>query len=127
MKRSITLLAALVVLSVWIAGCNSGPTQKEIKDAFVHQLVVFCAEVGRQLAKIPGGKKAEPGMAADQFALFAEQARDYQPKPDIDRTKFEIMVTEFEKTAGQYRSAQTALTAGDQPRADAALARAVQQ
>jgi hypothetical protein len=52
MKRSITLLAALVVLSVWIAGCNSGPTQKEIKDAFVHQLVVFCAEVDRQLAKV---------------------------------------------------------------------------
>ena len=52
MKRSITLLAALVVLSVWIAGCNSGPTQEEIKDAFIHQLVEFCAEVDRQLAKI---------------------------------------------------------------------------
>ena len=60
MKRNVTLLAALVVLSVWMAGCNSGPTQKEIKDAFVHQLIVFCAEVGRQLAKIPGGAKAEP-------------------------------------------------------------------
>jgi predicted small secreted protein len=127
MKRSVTLLAALVVLSVWIAGCNSGPTQKDIKDAFVHQLIVFCAEVGRQLAKIPGGEEAEPGMAADQFALFAKQARDYQPRPDIDRAKFEIMVTEFEKTAGQYRSAQTALTAGDQPTADAALAQAARQ
>ena len=127
MKRRITLLAALVVLSVWMAGCNSGPTQKEIKDAFVHQLIVFCAEVGRQLAMIPGGREAEPGMAADQFALFAQQARDYQPKPEIDRAKFEIMVTEFEKTAGQYRSAQTALTAGDQPTVDAALAQAGQQ
>jgi N-acetylneuraminic acid mutarotase len=127
MKRSITLLAALVVLSVWMAGCNSGPTQKEIKDAFVYQLIVFCAEVGRQIAQIEGGVKAQPGKAADQFALFAEQARDYQPKPDIDRAKFEIMVTEFEKTAGQYRSAQTALTAGDRPTADAALAQAGQQ
>ena len=54
-------------------------------------------------------------MAADQFALFASQARDYQPAPDLDRDKFEIMLTEFDKTAGQYRSAQTALTAGDRP------------
>jgi N-acetylneuraminic acid mutarotase len=127
MKRSITLLAALVVLSVWMVGCNSGPTQKEIKDAFVHQLVVFCAEVVRQLAKIPGGANAEPGIAADQFALFAKQARDYQPRPDIDRDKFEIMVTEFDNTAGEYRAAQTALTAGDRPTADAALAQAGQQ
>ncbi len=127
MKRRVTLLAVLVVLSVWIAGCNSGPTQKEIKDAFVHQLVVFCAEVVRQLAKIPGGANAEPGMAADQFALFVKQASDYQPKPDIERDKFEIMLTEFGKTAGQYRSAQTALTAGDRPTADAALAQADQQ
>ena len=127
MKRSVTLLAALVVLSVWIAGCNSGPTQKEIKDAFVRQLVGFCAEVNRQLAKIPGGAKAEPEIAADQFALLAKQARDYQPKPDIDRDKFEIMLTEIDKTAGQYRSAQAALTAGDQPTADAALAQADRQ
>jgi len=127
MKRSITLLAALVVLSVWIAGCNSGPTQKEIKDAFVHQLTVFCAEVVQQLAKIPGGANSEPGIAADQFALFVKQASDYQPRPDIDRDKFEIMLTQFDKTAGQYRAAQTALTAGDRPTADAALAQAGQQ
>jgi N-acetylneuraminic acid mutarotase len=126
-KRSVTLFAALVVLSVWIAGCSSGPTQKEIKDAFVRQLVGFCAELDRQVAKIPGGREAEPGMAADQFALFVKQASDYQPKPDIDRDKFEIMLTEFDKTAGQYRSAQTALTAGDRPTADVALAQADQQ
>jgi hypothetical protein len=127
MRRSVRRLAALVVIFVWIAGCSSGPTQKEIKDAFVYQLIVFCAEVGRQLAMIPGGREAEPGMAADQFAQFAKQAREYQPKPDIDRAKFEIMVTEFEKTAGQYRSAQTAQAAGDRPTADAALAQAGQQ
>ena len=127
MKRSAILLAAVVVLSVWIAGCNSGPPQKEIKDAFIHQLIRFCAEVNRQVAEIPGGKEAEPGMAADQFALFAKQARDYQPKPDIDRDKFEIMVTEFDNTAGHFRAAQDALTAGDRPTADAALAQAERQ
>ena len=37
------------------------------------------------------------------------------------------MLTEIDGTAGQYRSAQTALTAGDQPRPDAALAQADQQ
>ena len=124
MKRSITLLAALVVLSVWIAGCNSGPPQKEVKDAFIRQLTGFCAEVVRQLSKIPGGANAEPGIAADQFARFVKQASEYQPKPDIDRDKFEIMLTEIDKTAGQYRSAQTALAAGDRPTADAALAQA---
>jgi N-acetylneuraminic acid mutarotase len=125
MKRSITLLAALVVLSVWIAGCNSGPTQEEIKKAFIHQLVQFCAEVDRQLANVK--PNVDPGIWADQFALFAKQAGDYQPRPDIDRDKFEIMLTEINNTAGQYRSAQTALTAGDQPTADAALAQADRQ
>jgi hypothetical protein len=37
MKRSRALLAALVVLSVWIAGCSSGhpPNEKETKAAFI--------------------------------------------------------------------------------------------
>ena len=54
MKRSRALFAALVVLSVWIAGCSSGPTPEQIaiKDAFIRQLIGFCAEVNRQLAKI---------------------------------------------------------------------------
>jgi N-acetylneuraminic acid mutarotase len=125
MKRRFTLLAVLVVLSVWIAGCNSGSTQIEVKQAFIRQLVRFCAEVDRQLATI--SPKAQPGIYADQFALFAKQARDFQPRPDIDQEQFEIMLTEFDNTAAQYRSAQTALTAGDQPTADAALARAGQQ
>ena len=125
MKRSITLLAALVVLSVWIAGCNSGPTQEEIKKAFIHQLVQFCAEVDRQLANVK--PNVDPGIWADQFALFAKQAGDYQPRPDIDRDKFEIMLTEINNTSGQYRLAQTALTAGDHPTADAALAQADRQ
>ena len=121
MKRSVTLLAALVVLSVWIVGC-SGPPQKDIKDAFVQQLTGFCAEVNRKLQGIED--KAQPGIYADQFALLAEQARRRQPKPKIDREQFEILVTEFENTARHYRSAQTALTAGDQPTADAALEKA---
>jgi hypothetical protein len=121
MKRSITLLAALVVLSVWIVGC-SGPPQKDIKDAFVQQLTGFCAEVNRKLKGIED--KAQPGIYADQFALLAEQARRRQPKSKIDREQFEILVTEFENTARHYRSAQTALTAGDQPTADAALEKA---
>jgi hypothetical protein len=125
MKRSGALLAALVVLSVWIAGCHSGPTQIAIKQAFIRELVRFCAEVDRQLANVD--PKAQPEIFAVQFALFAKQARDYQPRPDIDREQFEIMLTEIDNTAGQYRSAQAALTAGDRPRADAALAQADRQ
>ncbi len=125
MKPSRALLAALVVLSVWIAGCSSGPTLEQIaiKDAFIRQLIGFCAEVDRQLANID--PKVQPGISADQFALFVAQARR-QEAPEIDRDKFKIMLTKFDATSGQYRAAQTALTADDRSKADAALAQAVQ-
>jgi N-acetylneuraminic acid mutarotase len=126
MKRTGALFAALVVLSVWVAGCSGGPTpqQLEIKQAFIRQLIGFCGEMDRQMGKID--PEAEPGIAADQYALFAAQARR-QTAPDIDRRQFEIMLAGIDKTVGQYRLAQTALTAGDQPTADAALAQADRQ
>jgi len=128
MKRRRGLLAALVVLSVWIAGCSSGPTLEQIaiKDAFIRQLIGFCADVNRQIAKIEGGVTAQPGIAADQFALFAEQARR-QPAPDLDREQFKIMLTKIDITVGQYRWAQAALTTGDRSNADWALAQADRQ
>ena len=47
MKRRCALFAALVVLSVWIAGCSSAPTPEQIaiKDAFIRQLVGFCLQI----------------------------------------------------------------------------------
>ena len=60
MKRSVTPLAALVVIFVWIAGCSSGPTpdRKRSRTRSSTSSIGFCAEVDRQLAKIPGGTKA---------------------------------------------------------------------
>jgi N-acetylneuraminic acid mutarotase len=128
MKRSGVLFAALVVISVWIAGCSSTPTrtpeQLAIKDAFIRQLIGFCAEVNRQLTGVEA--KAEPGIWADQFALFSAQARR-QAAPEVDREQFEIMLTEIDNTVRHYRAAQAAQIAGDRPAADAALAQAGRQ
>jgi N-acetylneuraminic acid mutarotase len=126
MKRSGALFAALVILSVWIGGCSSAPTpdQIAIKQAFIRQLIGSCAEVNRQLANIDA--KAQPGIHADEYAQFADEARR-QPAPDLDREQFEIMLTKIDTTVGQYRRAEAALTTGDQSKADAALAQADRQ
>ena len=126
MQRSWAVCAALVLLAVWGAGCGGQPAadQAEIKQAYIRQLVGFCAEVVRQLAKID--VKAQPGMAADEFAGFVGQARS-RPAPDTDRAQLEIMLTEIDGTVGHYRSAQTALSVSDRPAYQAALALADRQ
>jgi hypothetical protein len=122
MKRSITLLAALIVIFVWLSGC-SGPTpeQRAIKDAFIGQLVGYCAQVNRQLEGID--VKTHPGIYADQFAQFADEARR-QPAPDLNRKQFKIMLTKIDALVGAFRSAHTALITGNQSNADMALKRA---
>ena len=126
MRRIWAVCAALVLLAGWGAGCSGPPAsdQGEIKQAFIRQLVGFCAEVDRQLAKIE--IKAQPGIAADQFTRFVGQARS-QPAPDADRAQFEIMLTEIDGVVRDFRSAQTALTADDQPAYQEALTQAGQQ
>ena len=123
MKRSGALFAALVVISVWIAGCSSVPTPEQIaeKQAFIRQLIGFCGEVNRQLANIEA--TAQPGIWADQFALFAAQARR-QPPPILDQEQFKIMLTKIDITVGQFRWAQATKARGDQPNTNVALAQA---
>jgi hypothetical protein len=126
MRRIWAVCAALVLLAGWGAGCSGPPAsdQGEIKQAFIRQLVGFCADVDRQLAKID--VKAQPGIAADQLARFVGQARS-RPAPDVDRAQFEILLTEIDGTVGHFRSAQAALAAGDQPAYQEALAQANRQ
>jgi N-acetylneuraminic acid mutarotase len=126
MRRIWAVCAALVLLAGWGAGCSGPPAsdQGEIKQAFIRQLVGFCAEVDRQLAKID--MKGQPGIVADQFARFVGQARS-QPAPDADRAQFEILLTEIDGVVRDFRSAQTALTADDQPAYQEALTQADQQ
>ena len=68
----------------------------------------------------------QPGIYADQFARFVDQARS-QPAPDVDRAQFETLLTEMDGTVRHFRAAQTALAAGDQPAYQEALAQAKQQ
>ena len=132
MKKSWAVRATLVVLLIGTAGCGgssgisgtSSPDQTQIKQAFIRQLVGFCAEVDTRLAKID--MKAQPGMAADQLARFTEQARS-QPPPDVDRAQFDTMLNEIDTAVSRFRSAQTALARGDQSAADAALEQANRQ
>jgi len=126
MRRIWAVCAAIILFTGLSAGCSArrSPDQDEIKQAFVRQLVGFCAEVDRQLAKID--MKSQPGMAADQLARFASQARS-QPAPDADRAQFDVMLTEMDAVVGQLRSAETALAAGNQPAYKDALAKANRQ
>jgi N-acetylneuraminic acid mutarotase len=126
MRRIWAVCAALVLFAACGAGCSGrpAPDQGEIKQAFIRQLIGFCAEVDRQLTINP--PDTHPGVAADQFARFVGQARS-QPPPDADRKQFDIMLAEFDGTARDFRSAQTALTADDQPAYQKALAQAKQQ
>jgi hypothetical protein len=126
MRRISAVCAALILVAAGGTGCSRhpAPDQGEIKQAFIRQLVGFCAEVDRQLAKID--VKGQPGMAADQLARFVSQARS-QPAPDADRGQFEILLTEMDGTLGHFRSAQAALAAGDQPAYQEALAQADSQ
>ncbi len=126
MRRIWVMCAALVLLVGVGAGCSSrsAPNQTEIKQAFIRQLVGYCAEVDRQLAKVDA--KMEPGVVADQFARFVSQARS-QPPPDVDREQFKTMMAEFDAIVRDFRAAQTALAAGDQRAAQEAVAQGMQQ
>src|SRR4051812_10472709 len=126
MRRTWAVCAALILLVGCGAGCgrNPAPNQGEIKQAFVRQLIEFCAEVDRQLANID--RNRQPGVYADQFARFVDQARS-QPPPDADRAQFETLLTEMDGTIRHFRTAQTALTAGDKPASQEAVAQASRQ
>ena len=126
MRRIWAVCAALVLFAGCGAGCSGrpAPDQGEIKQAFIRQLIGFCAEVDRQLANVD--PKAQPGKVADQFARFVGQARS-QPAPDADRAQFDTMLTEMDGAARHFRSAQTALAAGDQSAYQEALAQADRQ
>jgi hypothetical protein len=124
--RRIWVVCAAFVLLVSCAACSSrsAPDQSEIKQAFVRQLIGFCAEVDRQLANVD--PKTHPDVYADQFARFVSQARS-QPPPDVDREQFKVMMTEFDAIVRDFRAAQTALAAGDQRAAQEAVAQAIRQ
>src|SRR3954452_125318 len=108
MRRIWAICTALVLVAAWGTGCSShpAPDQGEIKQAFIRQLVGFCAEVDRHLANVD--PKGQPGIYADQFARFVGQARS-QPAPDADRAQFDTLLTEMDGAARHFRAAQTAL------------------
>jgi len=72
MRRIWVVCAALVLLAGFGAGCGHQPTpdQGEIKQAFIRQLIAFCADVDRQLANV--SMEQQPGIYADQFGRFVD-------------------------------------------------------
>ena len=126
MRRIWVVCTALVLLAGFCAGCGHqpAPDQGEIKQAFIRQLIGFCADVDRQLANVSMDR--QPGIYADQLGRFVNQAQS-QPAPDVDHAQFETLLAEMGGTARHFRAAQTALAAGDQSAYQHALAQAQQQ
>ena len=109
MRRRWVVCAALVLLS-GCAGHLSAAQGAANKQAFVRQLVGYCAQVDRQLTTID--VKSQPGQVADQLGRFASQARSHPP-PSAQRQQLDVLLTAFDDAARQYRSAQTALSSGN--------------
>ena len=122
MRRGWAVCLALALLAACSGQASVEPGPQ--KQAFVQQLVGYCAEVNRQLNNVP--QAVQPGTWADQFARFASQARAQTP-PAADREKLNALLADIDAAVGQFRSAQTALAAGDQATSKAAIAQATQQ
>jgi N-acetylneuraminic acid mutarotase len=121
MRRGWAVCLALVLL----ASCTKQTaSQGPDKEAFVRQLIGYCAEVDRQVENVP--QAVQPGTWADQLARFASQARAQTP-PAADREKLNALLADIESAVQQFQAAQTALGHGDQAALKAAISQATQQ
>ena len=107
MRRLWIACVALVLLS----GCSnhsSAAQDASTKQAFVRELVGYCADVDRHLQTVD--TNSQPGQVADQLDRFASQARSHKP-PSAQREQFDILLTAIDDAARQYQSAQAACPA----------------
>jgi hypothetical protein len=108
MRRLWIACVALVLLS----GCTghpSGAQDAAYKQAFVRNLVGYCADVDRNLNTVD--LSSHPGQAADQLTRFASQARSHTP-PKAQRQQLDSLLTAIDDAVRQFRSAQAALSSG---------------
>ena len=109
MRRLWIACVALVLLS----GCtsySSGTQGAAQKQAFIRQLVGYCAQVDRKIATID--ERSQPGQVAQQLHSFTSKARSHPP-PSAQRQQFDILLTAIDDAAQQYQSAQTAMSDGN--------------
>jgi N-acetylneuraminic acid mutarotase len=112
MRRLWIAFVALVLLS----GCTSHSSTAQnaaSQQAFVRQLVGYCADVDRHLATVD--QLAAPGQTAAQLAKFASQARSQarsHPPPNAQRDQFDTLLTTIDQAVQQFRAAQAALSSG---------------
>jgi N-acetylneuraminic acid mutarotase len=95
-----------------LSGCTSHPSAAQdaaYKQAFVRQLVGYCADVDRNL---PADPNAQPGQVADQLNRFASQARSHTP-PSSQREQLDSLLAAFDDAVRQFRAAQAALSSGN--------------
>jgi len=122
MRRGWAVFVALILL----AGCGgqATPDQTGVKEAYIRQLVGFCAEVDRQLAAVD--PNVQPGRMADQFDRFAKQARA-QVAPAAERQELDTLLTDIDRVVQHFRAAETARSAGNDAAYRGALAQAMGQ
>jgi N-acetylneuraminic acid mutarotase len=108
MRRLWIACVALVLLS----GCTGHPSASQdaaYKQAFVRNLVGYCADVDRNLNTFD--QPSHPGQVADQLNRFASQARSHTP-PNAQRQQLDSLLTAIDDAVQQFRSAQAALSSG---------------
>ena len=113
MRRLWIAFVALVLLSGCTSSHSSAAQNAASKQAFVRQLVGYCADVDRHLATVD--QSAAPGQTAAQLAKFASQARSqarsHRP-PNAQRDQFDTLLTTIDQAVQQFRAAQAALSSG---------------
>jgi N-acetylneuraminic acid mutarotase len=122
MRRLWIACVALVLLS----GCTNHPSAAQgaaYKQAFVRNLVGYCADVDRNLSTVD--TSSHPGQVADQLNRFASQARSHTP-PNVQRKQLDSLLTSIDDAVRQFRSAQAALSSGHGDAYRAALKQATQ-
>jgi N-acetylneuraminic acid mutarotase len=106
MRRLWIACVALVLLS----GCTNHSSAAQgaaYKQAFVRELVGYCADVDRHL-----NSNSPPGQVADQLDRFVRQARSHTP-PNVQREQLDGLLTAIDDAVQQFRSAQAALSRGN--------------
>jgi hypothetical protein len=119
--KCLRLIVAVTLIA--LAGCGGGSF-----DAFIHELVTYCADVNRNVAQ--GLNNEEMAAELNGFVDKAKALRAEDPPKARDSQEwmedFDTLMAKMEAAAREFEKAHDAQTAGNKTEADARKAQAMQ-